>query len=131
MKIFDYHIWNRLVPLDDEELQVRAVRGDDVFSSNGFLFLIQRTNDWNNINCFKLSQCSPINEFRECKGQTFMKAVIECYLFLKMNGIKYFRVEGNTRRYFFLQKFGKKTRLFNLVKDGHIKERNVFYGKIN
>lgn len=131
MKIFDYHVWNRLVPLDDEELQVRAVRGDDVFSSNGFLFLIQRTNDWNNINCFKLSQCSPINEFRECKGQTFMKAVIECYLFLKMNGIKYFRVEGNTRRYFFLQKFGKKTRLFNLVKDGHITERNVFYGKIN
>lgn len=131
MKIFDYHVWNRLVPLDDEELQVRAVRGDYVFSSNGFLFLIQRKNDWNNINCFKLSQCSPINEFRECKGQTFMKAVIECYLFLKMNGIKYFRVEGNTRRYFFLQKFGKKTRLFNLVKDGHIKERNVFYGKIN
>ena len=119
------------MPLDDEELQVRAVRGDDVFSSNGFLFLIQRTNDWNNIICFKLSQCSPINEFRKCKGQTFMKAVIECYLFLKMNGIKYFRVEGNTRRYFFLQKFGKKTRLFNLVKDGHIKERNVFYGKIN
>lgn len=119
------------MPLDDEELQVRAVRGDYVFSSNGFLFLIQRKNDWNNINCFKLSQCSPINEFRECKGQTFMKAVIECYLFLKMNGIKYFRVEGNTRRYFFLQKFGKKTRLFNLVKDGHIKERNVFYGKIN
>lgn len=131
MKIFDYHVWNRLVPLDDEELQVRAVRGDDVFSSNGFLFLIQRTNDWNNINCFKLSQCSPINEFRECKGQTFMKAVIECYLFLKMNGIKYFRVEGNTKRYFFLQKFGKKTHLFNLVKDGHIKERNVFYGKVN
>ena len=119
------------MPLDDEELQVRAVRGDDVFSSNGFLFLIQRTNGWNNINCFKLSQCSPINEFRECKGQTFMKAVIECYLFLKMNGIEYFRVEGNTRRYFFLQKFGKKTRLFNLVKDGHITERNVFYGKIN
>lgn len=131
MKIFNYHVWNRLVPLDDEELQVRAVRGDDVFSSNGFLFLIQRKNDWNNINCFKLSQCSPINEFRECKGQTFIKAVIECYLFLKMNGIKYFRVEGNTRRYFFLQKFGKKTRLFNLVKDGHIKERNVFYGKVN
>lgn len=131
MKIFDYHIWNRLVPLDDEELQVRAVRGDDVFSSNGFLFLIQRTNSWNNIICFKLSQCSPINEFRKCKGQTFMKAVIECYLFLKINGIKYFRVEGNTKRYFFLQKFGKKTRLFNLVKDGHIKERNVFYGKIN
>ena len=131
MKIFDYHVWNRLVPLDDEELQVRAVRGDDVFSSNGFLFLIQRKNDWNNIICFKLSQCSPINEFRKCKGQTFMKAVIECYLFLKINGIKYFRVEGNTRRYFFLQKFGKKTRLFNLVKDGHIKERNVFYGKIN
>ena len=131
MKVFDYHVWNRLVPLDDEELQVRAVRGDNVFSSNGFLFLIQRTNGWNNIICFKLSQCSPINEFRECKGQTFMKAVIECYLFLKMNGIKYFRVEGNTRRYFFLQKFGKKTHLFNLVKDGHIKERNVFYGKIN
>ena len=131
MKIFNYHVWNRLVPLDDEELQVRAIRGDDVFSSNGFLFLIQRTNGWNNIICFKLSQCSPINEFRKCKGQTFMKAVIECYLFLKINGIKYFRVEGNTRRYFFLQKFGKKTRLFNLVKDGHIKERNVFYGKIN
>ena len=131
MKIFDYHVWNRLVSLDDEELQVRAVRGDDVFSSNGFLFLIQRTNSWNNIICFKLSQCSPINEFRKCKGQTFMKAVIECYLFLKINGIKYFRVEGNTKRYFFLQKFGKKTRLFNLVKDGHIKERNVFYGKIN
>lgn len=131
MKIFDYHVWNRLVPLDDEELQVRAIRGDYVFSSNGFLFLIQRKNDWNNINCFKLSQCSPINEFRECKGQTFMKAVIECYLFLKMNGIKYFRVEGNTRRYFFLQKLGKKTRLFNLVKDGNITERNIFYGKIN
>ena len=60
-----------------------------------------------------------------------MKAVIECYLFLKMNGIKYFRVEGNNKRYFFLQKFGKKTRLFNLLKDGNIKERNVFYGKIN
>ena len=60
-----------------------------------------------------------------------MKAVIECYLFLKINGIKYFRVEGNTKRYFFFFFFGKKTRLFNLVKDGHIKERNVFYGKIN
>lgn len=131
MKIFNYHVWNRLVPLDNEELQVRAVRGDNVFASNGFLFLIQRENNWNNINCFKLSQCSPINEFRECKGQTFMKAVIECYLFLKMNGIKYFRVEGNTKRYFFLQKFGKKTRLFNLIKDGSITERNVFYGKIN
>lgn len=131
MKIFNYHVWNRLVPLDNKELQVRAVRGDNVFSSNGFLFLIQRKNNWNNINCFKLSQCSPINGFRKCKGQTFMKAVIECYLFLKMNGIKYFRVEGNTRRYFFLQKFGKKTRLFNLIKDGNITERNVFYGKIN
>lgn len=131
MKTFNYHVWNRLVPLDDEELQVRAVRGDNVFASNGFLFLIQRINDYNNIICFKLSQCSPINEFRKCKGQTFMKAVIECYLFLKMNDIKYFRVEGNTRRYFFLEKFGKKTRLFNLVKDGYIKERNVFYGKVN
>ena len=66
MKIFNYHVWNRLVPLDDEELQVRAVRGDDVFSSNGFLFLIQRTNGWNNINCFKLSQC----KFRICQRCT-------------------------------------------------------------
>lgn len=130
MKIFDYHVWNRLVP-NDEELQVRAVRGDNVFSSNGFLFLIQRKNDYNNIICFKLSQCSPVNNFRKCKGQTFMKAVIECYLFFKMNGIKYFRVEGNTKRYFFLQKFGKKSHLFNLVKDGTSTERNIFYGKIN
>ena len=44
MKIFNYHVWNRLVP-NDEELQVRAVRGDNVFASNGFLFLIQRKND--------------------------------------------------------------------------------------
>ena len=131
MKIFNYHVWNRLVPLNDPELQVRAVRGDNVFASNGFLFLIQRTNDYNNIICFKLSQRSPVNNFRECKGQTFMKAVIECYLFFKMNGIKYFRVEGNTKRYFFLQKFGKKSRLFNLIKDGNITERNIFYGKIN
>lgn len=130
MTIFNYHVWNRLVPVD-EELQVRAVRGDNVFASNGFLFLIQRTNDFNNIICFSLSKCSPVNNFRKCKGQTFMKAVIECYLFFKMNGIRYFRVEGNTKRYFFLQKFGKKTRLFNLVKDGNITERNVFYGKIN
>ena len=130
MKIFNYHVWNRLVP-NDEELQVRAVRGDNVFSSNGFLFLIQRINDYNNIICFKLSQCSPVNKFRECKGQTFMKAVIECYLFFKMNGIKYFRIEGNTKRYFFLQKFGKKSHLFNLIKDGKSTERNIFYGKIN
>lgn len=130
MQVFNYHVWNRLVP-NDEELQVRAVRGDNVFASNGFLFLIQRTNDYNNIICFKLSKCSPVNNFRECKGQTFMKAIIDCYLFFRLNGIKYFRVEGNTKRYFFLEKFGKKTRLFNLVKDGHIKERNVFYGKIN
>ena len=130
MKIFNYHVWNRLVP-NDKELQVRAVRGDNVFASNGFLFLIQRKNDYNNIICFKLSQCSPVNNFRKCKGQTFMKAVIECYLFFKMNGIKYFRVEGNTKRYFFLQKFGKKSRLFNLIKDGNITERNIFYGKIN
>jgi len=130
MKVFNYHVWNRLVP-NDEELQVRAVRGDNVFASNGFLFLIQRTNDYNNIICFKLSKCSPVNNFRECKGQTFMKAIVDCYLFFRLNGIRYFRVEGNTKRYFFLQKFGKKTRLFNLVKDGSIMERNVFYGKIN
>lgn len=130
MKVFNYHVWNRLVP-NDEELQVRAVRGDNVFASNGFLFLIQRINDYNNIICFKLSKCSPVNNFRECKGQTFMKAIIDCYLFFKLNGIRYFRVEGNTKRYFFLEKFGKKTRLFNLVKDGNITERNVFYGKIN
>lgn len=130
MTIFNYHVWNRLVP-NDEELQVRAVRGDNVFASNGFLFLIQRTNDYNNIICFKLSKCSPVNNFRECKGQTFMKAIIDCYLFFRLNGIRYFRVEGNTKRYLFLGKFGKKTRLFNLVKDGNITERNVFYGKIN
>lgn len=130
MKVFNYHVWNRLVP-NDEELQVRAVRGDNVFASNGFLFLIQRTNDYNNIICFKLSKCSPVNNFRECKGQTFMKAIVDCYLFFRLNGIRYFRVEGNTKRYFFLEKFGKKTRLFNLVKDGSIMERNVFYGKIN
>lgn len=130
MTVFNYHVWNRLVP-NDEELQVRAVRGDNVFVSNGFLFLIQRTNDYNNIICFKLSKCSPVNNFRECKGQTFMKAIIDCYLFFKLNGIRYFRVEGNTKRYLFLEKFGKKTRLFNLIKDGSITERNVFYGKIN
>jgi len=130
MTVFNYHVWNRLVP-NDKELQVRAVRGDNVFASNGFLFLIQRTNDYNNIICFKLSKCSPVNNFRECKGQTFIKAVVDCYLFFRLNGIRYFRVEGNTKRYFFLQKFGKKTRLFNLVKDRSIMERNVFYGKIN
>ena len=128
MIIFNYHVWNRLVPLDDPELRIKAIRGDIVFSSNGFLFLIQRKKDFNNIVCFSLSKCSPINNFRKCKVQTFMKAIDDVYYILKTFNITYFRIEGNNRRYWFLLKL--KDKRFNIIKDLSITNRNVLYGRI-
>lgn len=128
MNIFNYHVWNRLVPLDDPELKIKAISGDIVFSSNGFLFLIQRKEDFNNIVCFSLSKCSPINNFRKGKGQTFMKAINDVYYILKTFNIPYFRIEGNNRRYWFLLKL--KDKRFNILKDMSITNRNVLYGRI-
>ena len=128
MKVFNYHVWNRLVPLNDPELKIKAISVDVVFSSNGFLFLIQRKEEFNNIVCFSLSKCSPINNFRKCKGQTFMKAIDDVYYILKTFNIIYFRIEGNNRRYWFLLKL--KDNRFNIVKDLSITNRNVLYGRI-
>lgn len=117
-----YFIWNKLVPLDNKEINVKAISCDIVFSTNGYLFLVQRKNGYNNIVCFSLP-------YRKCKGHTFLKALYDVYFVFKVFNIEYFRVEGNKRRYWFLAMLKHKL-IENIVRDSSIENRNVFYGRI-
>lgn len=109
-----YSAWNVTVP-EHEELYGEAAEEDYVLHIDGFFFLIQRKNECNNILCFRYS-----------KEGTFLKAITQLVEWCKEHSIQYIRVEGNTKRYFFLAKTG----LGEVIKDADIKDRNVFYCKL-
>lgn len=85
-----YKVWNTLER--PAECNVEAVSGDLVYFSFNFVFLVQRTNNENNIICFKYKEGE----------QTFLEVVEKFLHWCKKEKIQYFRIEGNSRRYKFL-----------------------------
>lgn len=110
--------WNQIEK--ESEINYPAEDGDIVISIYGVMFLIQRTNNVNNIICFRIKKSK----------KTFLNCLFLLKDFLCMKKIQYIRVEGNLRRYFFLAKIKNAGRMYNVIQDRMNKERNVFYVRL-
>lgn len=108
--------WNdNLYIQNNEEVNVEAVEGDIVEEVGGYVVLIQRQNDFNNI---VFAAVAP--EWPLCR--VFQKIKEICI----DNNIQFVRVEGNLHRYKYL---GKMVGLEQL-QDRTITSRNVYYLKV-
>lgn len=109
--------WNQYVK-PSKEVDVEAVPGDIVIEIGGILFLVQRTNDANNIVCFRTKETNVTLEasFRMLRQ------------YLLAQNIIYIRVEGNKHRYNWLSKVDV-CEGFNVLKEDR-DDRNVFYIKL-
>lgn len=118
MEVIDLPIryWNALERPD--ECKVSAEEDDYLCAIDGYLFLLQRTNEGNNVVMFKKGYAKEL-----------IVEVLKAYIkYLKFKGIQYIRVEGNTKRYNFLYRY---TDCYDgIVKADDIKDRNVFYIKL-
>ena len=109
--------WNQYIK-PTKEVDVEAVPGDLVVEIGGILYLIQRTNDTNNIVCFRTKKT----------GVTVEASFRMLRQYLLAKGIVYIRVEGNTRRYGWLAKVDVCDG-YNVLKEDRT-DRNVFYIKL-
>lgn len=107
--------WNNY-PKPSNEVDVKAEPEDYITEIGGILYLLQRTNQCNNVVCFRIRE----------SDMTVLESFLEFRQHLMGLGIQYIRVEGNTRRYRFLAKLG----LCSVLQDTDIKNRNVFYIKL-
>ena len=88
MKTKTIEWWNKLPKT--RETNVKAIEGDNVVFINGLAFLIQRTNEFNNIICLRVKQS------RKSVLKTFELFRRWC----EKKEIQYIRVEGTgTHRY--------------------------------
>ena len=120
MTYLSSNVWNTLVKAN-YETDIEAFEDDLVFEASGIMFLVQRKNGVNNVVAQRLVH----------KPGTFMQAIIEFRKVMIENTIQFIRVEGNLRRYKFLNKmlpelFGNEV---DIVKDLSNKDRNVYYIK--
>lgn len=113
--IYDWNIFPKI-----KEVDYDAENGDIVLEIYGVLFLIQKTNDMNNIICFRI----------ERSNKTFLQALFRLYDYLVFNHIQFIRVEGTLSRYFFLSKVKGLSPNYNVIKDNSITNRNVFYVRL-
>ena len=109
-------LWNGMNRPD--ECKTEALEGDILECIDGMFFLCERTNGYNNILAFAIDGTSTIRHVK-----AMLKFVITLW---EDYGIKFIRVEGTTKRYRFLDRFYPYA-----VKDKNIKERNVYYCKLD
>lgn len=106
--------WNREVR--PKECEGMAEEGDIVEYIDGVLFLCQRKNDYNNIVAFSKEKELTLKHIRAMFGF--------CVILYEKYGIQFVRVEGNNKRYRFLERmFPREV----VVKDEEITDRNVYY----
>lgn len=110
--------WNNYYS-NSPEIQVKAVPGDIVINIGGILYLVQTTNDYNNVVAVRTHQSK----------LTTLQSFLMLREYLIGKGIQFIRVEGNKKRYFFLTKL-KGLQGYNCIQDCSCKERNVFYIKL-
>lgn len=116
-KIKDYTYWNKLKK--PQECESVAQSNDIVCVIEDVVFLCQRKKKCNNIICFNLTERESINH---------IKSMFKFALILKERyNIEYIRVEGNTKRYRFLEKIFEKN---EVIKDITISDRNVYYCRL-
>lgn len=116
-KIKDYTYWNNLKK--PHECECIAQQNDIVCLIEDVVFLCQRKKKCNNIICFNLTDKKSINH---------IKSMFKFALILKEQyNIEYIRVEGNLRRYRFLEKIFDKN---EVIKDVTISHRNVYYCRL-
>ena len=121
MTYLGINVWNTILKTNFET-EVIAEEGDLVFEAAGILFLIQRKENCNNVVCQRLTH----------RKGTFKEAITEVRKALIEEGIQFIRVEGNRRRYKFLNKmlsdlYGDEV---HVIKDNSVANRNVFYIKV-
>lgn len=118
-----YNYWNSLRKVSEE---VNCIAGpeDYVFQFGGIVFLLQRKNECNNIVCQRV----------EPSDQSVLTSILQLRLSLIDCGVQFIRVEGNLKRYLFLQKLGKRIGGgCNVILDTQTtkkKKRNIFYIKL-
>lgn len=111
--------WNELdKPVECEEY---AEEGDIIEIINNVIFLCQRTNNCNNIICF-------LQDPTDCNITHIKDMFRFCIILWEKYGIEYVRVEGNSRRYKFLEKIFPPE---IVIRDPNILDRNVYYCNIN
>lgn len=108
--------WNELQK--PSEIDIEAIDGDIIEVIDNTIFLCQRKNNYNNICCLSLSKPST----------STVRAMFKfCIVLYENYGVEFVRVEGNLKRYRFLE------RLFSqeeVIKDLTIQSRNVYYCNI-
>lgn len=113
----DIEYWNSLSK--PKEADVVAKRGDLVVEIGGILYLLQISNGFNNVVCFRLKKSK----------MTTLQSFLEYRKWLISKGVEYIRVEGNKRRYQFLARLNPGAG-YNVIQDTKECERNVFYIKL-
>ena len=113
----DIEYWNSLPK--PKEADVVAERDDLVVEIGGILYLLQINNGFNNVVCFRLKKSK----------MTTLQSFLEYRKLLISNGVEYIRVEGNKRRYWFLERQNPGAG-YNVIQDIKECERNVFYIKL-
>lgn len=113
-KTKDYTYWNNLKK--PHECECVAQANDIVCVIEDVVFLCQRKKKCNNIICFSLTEQKSINH---------IKAMFKFVLILREQyDVEYIRVEGNAKRYRFLEKIFEKS---EVMKDVTVIHRNVYY----
>lgn len=109
--------WNSLEK--PENVSVAAVEGDIVEVINGVAFLLQTTDEYNNIVAYRV----------EKSDKSIVWTLLEfCKILYSKYHIEYVRVEGDKGKYRFLERlFIKK----EVVKDKSVKDRDVYYCNLN
>lgn len=109
--------WNSLEK--PENVSVAAEEGDIVEIVNGVAFLLQTTNEYNNIVAYRI----------EKSDKSIVWTLLEfCKILYSKYHIEYVRVEGDKGKYRFLDRlFTKKV----VVKDDSVKNRDVYYCNLN
>lgn len=109
--------WNSLEKPDN--VDVKAEEGDIVEIVNGVAFLLQTTDEYNNIVAYRV----------EKSDKSIVWTLLEfCKILYSKYHIGYVRVEGDKGKYRFLERlFTKKA----VVKDKSVKDRDVYYCNLN
>lgn len=113
----DIEYWNNLPK--PKEADVVADKNDIVVEIGGILYLLQINNDFNNVVCFRIKE----------SNMTTLQSFLEFRKYLIFKGIRYIRVEGNKKRYWFLTRLnlGKG---YDIIRDTKETDRNIFYIKL-
>ena len=109
-------LWNNSIK--PKEIDVRAVKGDLCIEIGGIMYLIQTTDGFNNVVCFRVNKKSDV---------TTLASFHMFRLWAVARDIQYIRVEGSERRYNFL----KNIDCISVRRDPSSPEgRNVFYVRL-